>query len=237
MSHDDSDPMEGTAELSLWQTAKGDFAAATGLRAVGLVALLLWMAFQWGPGNDMIVAPLAANTFDFVDNGESWTRGVVAALITGLVAGAFWALAQAIDTIVVLSGLQLIPGITRRLGGFLNRRGWVSAYADMRWSTRWMISYATGPSVLCVVDVFATGRQGVRTRASIIVVSVLLASGTVAIVVSIVAGAAMAAVRVPAIADEADVFVRYAKNPLTWIVIFGVIFAVEHRRQPSTDAA
>lgn len=223
------------SDITLWQTAKADFAAATGVKALLIVALIVWMAFQWGPGNDIIAAPLAANTFDLVDDGETWPTGILAVAAAGFITGTFWALTQALDAVVVLAGLRLVPGITSRLGRYLRDKGWVSAYADMRWSTRWIISYATGPSVLCVVDVFATGEPGIRNRRSIIVVSVLLAAATVGLVVGVLATAAMVASRVPALVDETEVFIRFAKNPLTWIVIFAGVFAIDRIRRPATN--
>ena len=43
-----------TREESLWQTIKGDFSQATGLRLLGVILMLTWMAFQWGWGNDIL---------------------------------------------------------------------------------------------------------------------------------------------------------------------------------------
>ena len=63
-----------------------------------------------------------------------------------------------------------------------------------------------------------------------IVASVLASSVTVAAVVALVVAAAMVATRVPSIADEADVFIRVAKNPLTWITLFASLFLIGHLR-------
>ena len=76
------------------------------------------------------------------------------------------------------------------------------------------------------VDVFATGRQGVRDRSVMIPTSVALSAGTVGVVVGLVATATMVATRVPATASGAEVFLRWAKNALTWVAIFAVVFLV-----------
>ena len=223
-------PEPTSPEPTLWETVKGDFASAGGVKLVGIVLLLAWMAFQWGPGNDIILAPLATTVYDTVDDGSSWGIGVTAVAAAGLVSGGFWALTQAVDAVVVLTGLRMLPGLTARTGRSLRRRGLVTPYAEMRWSTRWILAYATGVSVLGLVDVFATGNQGLRGRRKMIMVSVALAAVTVGAVVSVIATATMVARRYPATADEADTFIRYARNPLVWIGIFGTIFAIDRLR-------
>ncbi len=190
------------------------------------MALLAWMGFQWGFGNDVLLPSIAATGFDAIDDGETWTSGFAAAAVAGVAGGGFWALTQTLDAIVVMSGLRLVPGLTQRLSTYLTRKGGVTPYAEMTWSTRWVIAYATGVSVLCLVDVFATGRQGVRDRSVMIATSVALSAGTVGVVVGLAATATMVATRVPATASGAEVFLRWAKNPLTWVAIFAVVFLV-----------
>ena len=214
----------------MWQTVKNDLGASSGLALLGVIALLGWMAFQWGFGNDALLPPIVAWVFDQIDDGSSWSAGlagVAGAMVAGFI---FWGTTQLIDAVLMLSGLRLIPGITDRVSRFLRRKGWATPYQEMPWSTRWMIAYATGASVLCLVDLFATGERGVRSRRHIIVSAVLLSAGTVSLVVGVVAAAAMVAIRVPATEEAAQTLIRFAKNPLTWIVIFATVFAIGHVR-------
>ncbi len=215
----------------VWDTAKGDLRRARGLQAVGVVGLLVWMAFQWGFGNDALLPSIAANAFDLVDDGESWRSGVSGVLAATVASFVFWGGSQLLDAIVMLSGLRLVPGLTDRLSAYLRRRGLVKPFAELRWTTRWALAYATGVSVICLVDVFATGRPGLRHRWRMILVSVWLSAGTVAGVVAMVVTAAMVATRIPSIETEATIFIRVAKNPLTWITLFGVIFLVGYLRR------
>lgn len=213
-------------EPTLWETVKSDFASGGGRKVVLVALLFVWMAFQWGPGNDIVLAPLVATVYDSIDDVSSWWVGILGVGAAGLVGGLFWALAQILDTVIVLSGLRLIPGVTARLGRSLQRRELVTPYADMRWTTRWIISYATGVSVLGLVDVFATGRSGLGGRRRMIIESVLLSAGTVLVTVLVIASAPMIAARYPATADEAETFVHYARNPLVWLAIFGGVFVI-----------
>jgi hypothetical protein len=217
---------ESAAPPTLRQVIRGDFAAASGLKLLAIVLLLAWMAFQWGLGNDILLPTIAANGYDSVDDGETWSRGLAAVGVAALAGGGFWAMTQALDAVVVLGGLRLIPGITERLSSYLRRKGWVTPYAEMKWSTRWIIAYATGVSLLCLIDVFATGTQGVKQRRGMIAGAVALSAGTVGALVALVAGAALTASRIPATEDGAVVFIRFAKNPLTWVVIYAVVFLV-----------
>lgn len=220
---------------SLWQTIKGDFAGVAGLKIVAVTALLLWMAFQWGFGNDALLPSIVAFTFDSVDDRSSWAvgaAGVAAAMAAGFL---FWAITQLIDAIVMLSGLRLLPGISQRISAFLRRRGWITPYADMKWSTRWIIAYATGVSALCLVDAFATGTPGVRVRRRMIGVATVLSAGSVSLVVGLVTALAVIANRVPATEQGAETAIRFAKNPLTWILIFATVFAVGHLRSNRSE--
>lgn len=236
----DADPvilLDAAPTESLWQTASRDFASARGLRVILVLGLLLWMAFQWGPGNDIFLPSIVASVFDGVDDGSTWPNGVLTVLLSTLAGFGFWAATQLIDAIVVLSGLRLIPALTARLSAFLRRKGWVTPFDEMKLSTRWIIAYASGASVLCLVDVFATGRQGPEGRRHMIIQSVLLSAGSVGAVVAMVTTAAMVATRVPATESGAETFIRFAKNPLTWIVIFAAVYLVGFLKDRLTSDA
>lgn len=211
---------------TLWQTVKGDFAQAAGLRLLGVVAMLAWMVFQWGWGNDVLLPPIIARAFDAVDDGDSWASGI-AAVLAGTGAGSiFWGLTQLLDGIIVLSGLSLVPGTTDRISRFLRRNGWVKPVSELSLGTRFLIAYASGASVLCLVDVFATGERGLRSRRIMLLKAVALAVAGVMLVAGVVTTAVAVGARVPATSDAADFVVRYASNPLTWLVIYGSIVLV-----------
>lgn len=218
-SREDAAPPE-----SLWQSVKRDFAGASGWKVLAVVGMFVWMAFQWGWGNDILLPSLAATAFDAVDDGETWTSGIAAVGAAAAVSFVFWWLTQLFDAVVMLSGMGLLPNITKRISRFLRKRGWVKPYAEMKWSTRAALAYAAGASLLCQVDLFATGVQGVRVRRRMILETTVLSAGLVATVVALVTTAAMVATRVPATESGAEVFIRYAKNPLTWIVILAVAY-------------
>ena len=193
---------------------------------LAVFGVLVWMAFQWGLGNDILLPSIAATAFDTIDDGSAWSRGFIAVGAAAAAGFVFWTITQLIDVIVVMTGLRLLPAMTERLSRFLRAKGWVTPYRDMRWSTRWIIAYASGASLLCLVDVLATGRQGMRDRKKMASSAILLSAGSVGVVVGLVAAAAMVGKRVPATADEADDFVRYARNPLMWIGVFVVVFLI-----------
>ncbi len=223
---------------TLWQTAKGDFSQAAGLRLVGVIGMLAWMAFQWGWGNDILLPPIIARAFEAVDDGESWATGI-GAVLAGTGAGSlFWGITQTLDGLIVIGGLSLIPGITDRISSFLRRNGWVKPFDELSVGTRFLIAYASGASALCLVDVFATGQRGLRSRRKMLAQAVGLAVAGVAVVVMVITAAVATGARVPATADAADFVVRYARNPLTWLAIYGsivLISALAGRLQPDED--
>ncbi len=210
----------------LWHTVKGDLSQAKGWRIFAVVGLLVWMAFQWGWGNDILLPSIVARVFDATDDGETWASGI-AAVAAGTGAGAlFWGVTQAFDGIVVLTGLRLLPGITARISNFLTKKGWVKPVAELPRGTKFLIAYATGVSVLCLVDVFATGRHGLRSRGRMLVEGVGLAVAGVAPIVALITGLTVLGARVEVTADAAEVAVRYARNPVTWLVIYGTIVGI-----------
>lgn len=188
------------------------------------------MAFQWGWGNDVLLPSVAATAFDAIDDGESWRTAAGASVAATLAGGLFWAVTQTFDGIVVLTGLRLIPGVTARIGAFLQRKGWVKPVDELSFGTKFLIAYATGASVLCLVDVFATGRQGLRGRWRLLGQAVAMSAGGVAVVIAVIASATSIGARVEATEYAADVLIRYAKNPLTWFVIYTVVIALSTLR-------
>lgn len=228
-----------TPTESLWQTVKRDFSGVAGVRILGVALVLAWMAFQWGFGNDILLPPIVARAFEVVDDGQTWLNGLVAVAAGTAAGAAFWGLTQTIDAVVVLSGLRLVPNITARISAFLRGKGWVKPFDELSFGTRFLIAYASGASVLCLVDVFATGRSGLRSRRPMVVQAVALAMAGVAIAVAVVCTAIAVGARVPATEGAADFVVRYARNPLTWLVIYGSlvgISALSSRFGASDDA-
>ena len=217
---------DAAPDESLWATAKRDFATNRGAKLAGVIAMLAWMAFQWGWGNDILLPPIAAGAFDAVDDGATWTSAV-AAVVSGTGAGAlFWGFTQALDGVIVLTGLSRIPHITDRIARFLRRQGWVKPFDELSFGTKFLIAYASGASVLCLVDVFATGRNGLANRRRMLAQAVGLAVAGVGFVVAIVTTLAAIGSRFPATASTTDWLVGYARNPLTWLVIYGSVVAV-----------
>ncbi len=211
---------------SLWETVKSDFAGARGWRLLAVAGMLAWLAFQWGWGNDILLPPIVATAFDAVDDGTTWPSAA-GAVGAGTLAGAlFWGLTQTIDGVIVLSGISLLPGITQRISRFLRRQGWVKPFSELSLGTKFLIAYISGASVLCLVDVFATGEPGLRRRRAMLANAVGLAMAGVGLVVLIITTATVIGTRIPATSDAADVVIRYAKNPVTWLVIYGTIIGL-----------
>lgn len=213
---------EGEPEAAtVWQTARADLAQATGWRALGVGIVLIWMAFQWGWGNDVLLPTIVSRTFEAIDDSQRWPTGFAAVGAATAVGSIFWGATQSIDVVIVLTGLGLIPGVTDRISRLLNEQGWVKPYRELSLGARLLIAYASGASALCLIDVFATGQSGLRGRRRMLVESVTLSVGTVAAVVVLVTSALAIGARFPASQGATEIFVRFARNPMTWIVFYG----------------
>ncbi len=213
-------------ERSVWQTVRADIRRASGSRLAGVVLVLLWMAFQWGWGNDVLLPTIVGRVFDAIDDGDQWRTGGAAVGAATAAGSLFWAVTQFIDGVVVLTGTRLIPGVTRRISAALGRQGWTKPYADISLPTRIVIAYVSGASALCLLDVFASGREGLRGRKAMLGEAVLLAVASVGAVILIVTVALAVGARIPATEPAASVVVRLVQNPLTWIVLYGGGMAV-----------
>jgi hypothetical protein len=218
------------SELTLWETVKSDFAQSTGLRLLGVAAMFLWMAFQWGWGNDILLPPIVATAFEAVDDGETWSTAIGASAAGTAAGSLFWGVTQAIDGIIMMLGLRLVPGVTARIGSFLQRKGWVKPVAELSLGTKFLIAYATGASVLCLIDVFATGEPGLRSRRGLLAQAVGLAVAGVAAAIAVVTIVTAIGTRIEATEDAAEVIVRYAKNPLTWLVLYAAVVGLSSLR-------
>lgn len=214
----------------LWHTIKADFAKSTGLHVLGVAAMFVWMAFQWGWGNDILLPPIVATAFEAVDDGETWSSAAGASAAGTGAGSLFWAATQALDGVIMLAGLGLIPGVTARIGAFLRRKGWVKPVDELSLGTKFLIAYLTGASVLCLVDVFATGQPGLRGRGRILAQAVALSVAGVGTAIAVVTIVTSIGTRIEATEAAAEVIVRYAKNPLTWLVIYGSAVGVSALR-------
>ncbi len=232
-----SPPDAADAEPGIIATIRADIGATRGLAAVAAVVMVVWIAFQWGFGNDALLPTFVSRAFDGVDDGDSWSRGLVAVGAAGLTGALFWGVTQTIDAVVVLTGAGLLPRTVERIGRSLRSKGWVTPWADMSWSTRWGIAYLAGASAVALVDVLATGTPGIARRRPMVATAVVLSAGTVGLVSAAVAAAAMVALRIPATEGAAEVFIRVARNPFTWLGLFGAIFLIGHLRSGDGDSS
>ncbi len=223
MENSPSTATEADPEPSLWSTIKGDFANATGARVLGVLGMMIWMAFQWGWGNDVLLPPIVARAFDAIDDSSTWPSAI-GAIGAGTVAGSgFWGITQAFDGVVVLAGFGLIPATTARISRTLRRHGLVKPYHELSFGTRFFVAYLSGASVLCLIDVMATGRPGLQPRRRILAEAVAMAVAGVAIVIVVITSAIAIGARVPATEGAAEFVVRYARNPLTWLALYGTL--------------
>lgn len=220
--------------MGLRRAATSDLRAATGRDLVVVLALGVWLVYQWGFGNDALLPPIVANVADGLDDGATLGPGV-AAVVGGAAAGAaFWAACMAIDGIVMAIGLRRLPNLVGEIGRRLRARGWVARWDDMRWSTRWILAYGAGPSALVLADALADGPDDPRRRRRIIATAVALSAGSVGVVAGVIVAAAVTARRFPATRSTADWIVRIASNPLFWIALFGGLWLVQVWRDAHT---
>ena len=195
----------------------------TGVTLVAGAATLAWLAFQWGFGNDVLLPTITARVYNAIEQPPNWQTGITAAAAATAAGGAFWALTQLLDTVIVLAGLRLLPRVSHRLGNWLTTKHLIIPYDQMRPTTRWAIAYVAGASAVCLIDALATGQPGIARRRTMIAQTIALSAGTITLIVATVTTATMAGQRTPALQPAASTLANYAANPLTWVAVVAVI--------------
>ncbi len=209
-----------------------DFRAATVGQYFALVLMVVVLAFEWGPGNEVVIVSTIAGV---MEANPGW-EGIPLVALTGfaLVGGL-----QLFTGTVGLVGFAMFERTARAAWIGLNRLRKGAETADwwkLKLSTRWALAFLIGASAVGLIQMVTTGRTGWATHRRVIAQSALLAGLTTGAISATLAGAAFVARQYPATEGGAERLIAIASNPLTWIGLFaaiGVIGAI--RSQFSSD--
>ncbi len=215
---------------SLRSAARADYAEAGFGRRIALVAVLLWLAYEWGIGNETVTPLLLVNVI-----GE--TDGVVAIVATAAVGFGF-TLAQ-----------QLASGFTALYGFSIFTRTGDAAWRRLRsqfgktpgeWSTlglpaRSALVFGLGTTAVALLQIAATGDVGVRRHRRAVVESSLLVSVLVGSFGALVAAIAVVGRRIEPLAGPTEWAIRILGNPAFWLALLLVTAIVSRLRRGTAD--
>ncbi len=197
-----------------------DFRAAPWRRRFALVAVVGWLAYEWGPGNETITPWILAN----VVSGYS---GVAVIPMAAAVGFALTSVQQLVSGFTALAGFSIFDRTSRAAWERLRGK---SSVAPSDWNrlglgARCVLVFGLGTTAVALVQIMSTGRTGVRRHASVVVRSALLCGTLVGSIAAAVAAMAFVGRSVEAWSGGTEWTLRVLGNPLFWIglLLFGTL--------------
>jgi hypothetical protein len=226
--------VRGRGATSLLRAAlASDFRSAPWRRRFALIAVMAWLIYEWGPGNETFTPWILANV---VSHGS----GVIVIPIAAAVGFAFTTAQQLVAGFTALAGFSIFDRTSEAAWERLRGK---SAVAPTEWSrlrlgARCALVFGLGTTAVALVQIMSTGRTGVRRHASVVVRSALLCGALVGTIAAVVATMAFVGRNVESWSSATEWTLRVLGNPLFWIglLVFGAMLNLT-TRQPGEDGA
>ncbi len=135
------------------RAAVADFRSATLWQIIALIAVFLWLAFEWGPGNEIAVPTLLMGLLNRIPGPEAIFIMPIAGFVLGF-------------------GLQLISGLIAAIGFSMlentAQAAWTTlqrwrpdaeskTFLSLGWAARWGVAFFIGTTAVVLIQLFTTG--------------------------------------------------------------------------------
>lgn len=209
-----------------------DFRAATGWRRVALAGVVVWLAYEWGPGNETVTPWVVARVIDAND-------GAAVIALSAAVGFGFTAIQQLLAGFTALAGFSMFMRTSRAAVAHLGAQ-WGAT--PVRWDelgfwSRCAVSFGLGTTAVAALQIVATGEVGVRPHLAVIRRSALLCAGLVGVLAAVAGTLAWAGRRSERFVGPTERALDVLSNPLLWLGVLAVMVATRRWRRPAAAAA
>ena len=204
---------------------RADFRDATWAGRLALVGVVVWIVYEWGPGNETVTPWLVVTVLDRADEGAGV---IVAAAIIGFV---FTLLQQVLSGVTALLGFSMFERTAgaawRRLSadGSKHLRSWRTTPVV----TRCAVAFGLGTTAVALIQITTSGVVGVRRHLRAVVESAFAVASIVGVLAAFVGALAWLGRSVPALRGATDTVIRVLGNPLFWLAVVVVIVVADRR--------
>jgi hypothetical protein len=217
---------------SLRSAVSDDFRESRWWQRALLLGTILWIAYEWGAGNETVTPWLLVRVI-------SETTGVASIVATALVGFLF------------TTGQQLLSGFTTSAGFSMFTRtasaAWVKLKArldpvpgdwtTMTWPTRAVVVFALGTTAVVLLQVASTGDVGVRHHRRTVVQAATLVGALVGFAGALVAAMVWVGREISWLQSATEWLLRILGNPLFWIGILVVLVLAKRLSRGTADTA
>ena len=206
-----------------------DFRLARWHRRLALVAVVGWLAYEWGAGNETLTPWILAKVI-------SRTHGAVVIPVTAAVGFAFTTLQQLVSGFTALIAFSIFDRTARaawqRLRG--QKETLPGEWSRLKPLGRCALVFGLGTTAVALIQITATGKVGVRRHSRVVVQSAALCGSIVGSIGAIAAAVAVLGRNVRALSGATEWIIRILGNPLFWVglLLLGVTINFLRRREP-----
>jgi hypothetical protein len=218
---------------SIRSAIASDFRTSHAARRVALIGVVLWMAYEWGPGNETVTPWLLVRV---IGHDEGWLT-IPATAIVGFV---FTGVQQLASGLTALAGFSMFERTAAAAWERLRGDDDVAPieWTKLGWGARSVMVFGLGTTAVALTQIMSTGRVGVRRHLRVIVQSAALCGSLVALIGAAVATLAVIGRESEQLSGFTDGVIDVLGNPLVWLGLVVVILAshAARRRWPRGNA-
>lgn len=199
---------------TLYSALRTDFRESQWRHRFALVGVIIWLAYEWGPGNETVTPWALAKIISANTN----------ALVIPITAGVgftFTALQQLASGLTALAGFSMFDRTSDAAWQLLTNGSTEApgAWQRLSFGARCALVFGLGTTAVALIQIMSTGETGVRRHSSVIRQSAFLCGAIVGLIGAIVASLAYIGRRVDALASETEWMLRVFGNPLFWLAL------------------